>query len=397
MAEVLNAREPALPASSFLLLLGAGLAVSMSYGVTLPLLPAIVLALQPGDTTGAALHTGWLTGVYTAALFVFSPVWGALSDRIQRRWVVATGLAGAAVTLWLLERAPTLPLVYASRIGAGALAAAVLPSVFAYVVETTVPARRQRRFAWIASATALGFLLGPVAADAAAAVGGRVSGLQLASLLCLGLAIAAMALLPKRPPAPAEAASAHARSPGDARRLRQSLLLTGIVVFGITVAEVGLTLFGGQVAPYFALCSAVMIAMQLLGYPLLERWLGEPRLVLGSMVVMSFGVTLLAWEARWTAAVSFLLASGALGVLIPALAVRISLAAGARQGRAMGGQAAAANLGQAAGAALTGVLFASARPAPFLLAGALLLAGAVFMAISPASPASGADAPSPPG
>lgn len=380
MAEVLNPRAPTLAGPGFLLLLGAGLAVSMSYGVTLPLLPAIVLALQPGDFAGAARHTGWLTAAYTAALFVFSPVWGALSDRIQRRWVILIGLAGAGVSLWLLEQAPTLALVYASRIVAGALAAAVLPAVFAYVVETTVLARRQRRFAWIASATALGFLLGPAAGTAAAALGGRVTGLELAGLLCVGLAIAAMALPAVRPLAPAGTTAPGTTAPAEARCLRDSLLLTGVVVFGITVAEVGLTLYGGPVTPYFALCSAVMVATQLVGYPLLERWLGEPRLVLASLAVMSLGVTLLAWSAPWTPAVSFLLAAGALGVLIPALAVRISAAAGARQGRMMGAQAGAANLGQAAGAALTGVLFTAWAPAPFVLAGLLLLAGTVLAA-----------------
>lgn len=151
-----------------------------------------------------------------------------------------------------------------------------------------------------------------------------------------------------------------------------------LVVFGITVAEVGVTLLGGPVAAYFAVCSVVMIGVQLGAYPLLERWLGEHRLVCAALTVMGAGIGILAWRQPWTPAVAFLLAAGALGVLIPALAVRISVAAGARQGWAMGRQAAAANLGQAAGAALTGVLFAAAAPAPFLLAALLLVVGGIL-------------------
>lgn len=77
-------------------------------------------------------------------------------------------------------------------------------------------------------------------------------------------------------------------------------------------------------------------------------------------------------------AVAFVLAAAGIGVLIPSMAVRISSAAGARQGWAMGRQAAAANLGQAVGAAATGSLFALAPPLPFLIAGGLtaLAAGA---------------------
>ena len=49
----------------------------------------------------------------------------------------------------------------------------------------------------------------------------------------------------------------------------------------------------------------------------------------------------------------------------------------------MGRQAAAGNLGQAGGAALTGVLFSAAEGAPFLLAGALLAVGAVMACAKP--------------
>lgn len=363
----------------FLLLLVAGLAVSMSYGVTLPVLPELVLRVQGGGLDVAARHTGWLTSAFTVALFVFSPIWGVVSDFLERRWVIAAGLAGSAIALLLLGVADSLAGVYAARIAAGLVAAAVMPAVLAYVAETTAPARRQRHFAWVASATALGFLLGPVAGSAASALGNRVSALQLVALVCLLAAVLA-ARLPQTKDAGGLAALEPeiATSSLPRGRMRQALLLTAAVVFGITVAEVGLTLQGGPVAPYFALCSAVMVAMQLAGYPLLERWIGEHRLVWISLAVMAVGVALLSWRAPWSPAVAFLLAASALGVLIPALAVRISSAAGPRQGRAMGRQAAAGNLGQAGGAALTGVLFSAVAAAPFLLAGALLAVGAVI-------------------
>lgn len=363
----------------FLLLLVAGLAVSMSYGVTLPVLPELVLRVQGGGADVAARHTGWLTSAFTVSLFAFSPVWGAVSDFLERRWVIAAGLAGSAIALLLLGVADSLAGVYAARIAAGLVAAAVMPAVLAYVAETTAPARRQRRFAWVASATALGFLLGPVAGGAASAFGDRVSGLQLVALVCVFAAVLA-ARLPRAQDAGGVAALGPdiATSSLSLGRMRQALLLTAAVVFGITVAEVGLTLQGGPVAPYFALCSILMVAMQLAGYPQLERWIGEHRLVWISLAVMAVGVALLSWRAPWSPAVAFVLAASALGVLIPALAVRISSAAGPRQGRAMGRQAAAGNLGQAGGAALTGVLFSAVAAAPFLLAGALLAVGAVI-------------------
>lgn len=92
---------------------------------------------------------------------------------------------------------------------------------------------------------------------------------------------------------------------------------------------------------------------------------------------MSVGLSLLPYAGTpWMVAVAVALSAAGIGILIPALAVRISVAAGARQGRALGRQTAAANVGQATAAAVTGVLYAAAAPAPFLLATAVLAIGA---------------------
>lgn len=173
----------------------------------------------------------------------------------------------------------------------------------------------------------------------------------------------------------------------DERRIARSLLLTAVVVLAITVAEVGVTLAVRRapaagtlpVSAYFALCSGVMIAVQFWALPRLERRLGESRLVVAALAVLSAGLGLLALSnGAFLTAAAFVLAAAGIGVLIPSLAVRISSAAGAHQGWAMGRQAAAANLGQAVGAAATGSLFVLAPPLPFLIAGGLtaLAAGA---------------------
>lgn len=380
-----------LPAGAFTALLAAGMAVSMAYGVTLPLLPGLIERSGVRSAADVESHTGWITGVYTLALFLFAPVWGALADRIDRRRVLAAGLAGSSTALWAL----TLPLsmggLYAARAIAGLASAAVLPAVFAYVVTASAPTRLQRRFSWIASATALGFLLGPALGDAMAAPiraaggNGAFATQPLDVVAVVGLLAAAAVL--KLPPNQAMAPAAGGATPGDERRIARSLLLTAVVVLAITVAEVGVTLAALRapaagalpVSVYFALCSGVMIAVQFWGLPRLERRLGEPRLVAAALVVLSAGVGLLGLSnAGLVTAVAFVLAAAGIGVLIPSMAVRISSAAGARQGWAMGRQAAAANLGQAVGAAATGSLFALAPPLPFLIAGGLtaLAAGA---------------------
>jgi MFS family permease len=381
-----------LSAGAFAALLAAGMAVSMAYGVTLPLLPGLVERTGAGSAADVDSHTGWITGVYTFGLFVFAPAWGALADRVDRRWVIAAGLVGSSAALWALTFPFGMRGLYAVRAVAGLTSAAVLPAVFAYVVTASAPSRLQRRFAWIASATALGFLLGPALGDVLvgpvrASVGGgaALSSLPLDVVAIAGLlaAVGVLGLPPNRAIAPSPGSALS----GDERRIVRSLLLTAIVVLAITVAEVGVTLAARRapatgvlpVSAYFALCSGVMIAVQFWALPRLERRLGEPRLVVGALAVLSAGLGLLALSnGGFVTAAAFVLAAAGIGVLIPSLAVRISSAAGARQGWAMGRQAAAANLGQAVGAAATGSLFALAPPLPFLIAGGLtaLAAGA---------------------
>jgi predicted MFS family arabinose efflux permease len=281
------------------------------------------------------------------------------------------------MSLSAFESSFSLPALYASRIVAGAVAAAVLPTVLAYVAETTAPATRQRRFAWVSSATALGFLLGPVAYSAIPDAQ-AVSGVRWVALLCAVAAGLAFGLPPsvRRP----HARGTTSPSPTDKARMWSSLLLTAAVVFGITVAEVGVTLLVREVAIYFAMCSVIMVLVQLGAYPGLELRFGEHRLVAGALAALATALLLLAWPALWTPAVAFVVAPSAIGILVPALAVRISLAAGADQGLAMGRQAAAASLGQAVGAGLTGMLFAAGAGLPFLMAALLLAVGSLLAA-----------------
>lgn len=362
-------------ARHFLVLLLAAGAVAMSYGVTLPWLPVLL-----GRIEGARIaeHTGWLTGAYTLAVLVCSPLWGALSDRLDRRWVMAAGLSGATLSLAALEAAASLEMLYASRVLAGTASAAVLPAVLSAVTRATARERRQRRFAWISSATAAGFLLGPVVSSAVEGAPGP-SGVAWVAVLC-GIAGLLAFTLPRPSALQASGAADRNLSPVPGTGMWHALLLTALTVFGITVAEVGVTLLLREVAFYFAVCSAVMIFVQLAAYPWLERSFGEHRLVTGAFAAMAIGLSLLAWRASWTPAAAFVLAAAAIGILLPALTVRVSVAAAANQGAAMGRQAGAASLGQAIGAALTGTLFAAGSGLPFLVAALLLATGGVLAA-----------------
>lgn len=170
--------ESAIPATTltpghFVVLLSAAMAVSMSYGVTLPFLPFILeRVLQPEQSDAVSWHSGLLTASYTWALFLLSPLWGAFSDRLNRRAVIALGLLVSGASLILLDNVSSLTMLYASRMLGGIFAAAVLPAALAYIAETCAASDRPRKFAVVASFTSHGFMLGPM-------VGGGLSSMVL--------------------------------------------------------------------------------------------------------------------------------------------------------------------------------------------------------------------------
>ncbi|MDX1251521.1 MAG: hypothetical protein IDH49_04585 [Gammaproteobacteria bacterium] len=135
----------------------------------------------------------------------------------------------------------------------------------------------------------------------------------------------------------------------------------------------------------FAECSSVMILVQVFVLaPLLKR-IGN-GLLAPAFLAMAAGVALLPYATSY-----FLLLLGvgvvaaAAGVLIPTLAYLVLLAAGARQGAALGKQTAAASLGQAAGSAAAGWLFALFVGAPFWVTAGLLGLGVLAARRVPAS------------
>jgi predicted MFS family arabinose efflux permease len=101
-----------------------------------------------------------------------------------------------------------------------------------------------------------------------------------------------------------------------------------------------------------------MLAIQVLLFDRLQRQLQPAVLVVGGFVLMTAGFAFMA-SATAYGVVVVLVAVIALGsgVLLPTLNVAMVEKAGSAVGTAVGYQAAASNLGQAAGSAAIGLLF----------------------------------------
>jgi MFS family permease len=96
--------------------------------------------------------------------FVFSPVWGRLSDRIGRRPVLMISLLGSTICYALFAIATvaeSLTLLFVSRIGAG-VAGATIATAQAYIADSTSLEKRPRGMALIGMAFGMGFTFGPL-------------------------------------------------------------------------------------------------------------------------------------------------------------------------------------------------------------------------------------------
>jgi DHA1 family multidrug resistance protein-like MFS transporter len=381
----------------FAVLLAAATTVSMAYGVTLPFLPFILeRLLQPGQSGTIPWHTGLLTTLYTLAMFILSPLWGVLSDRFNRRVVIALGLIGSGVSLVLLDNVSSLTMLYAARMLSGIFAAAVLPAALAYVAETCKAADRPRKFAIVAAFTSLGFMLGPMIGGWLSSMvllppaGMRLAGvlmpdspffvIALISILCAS----GMVLLPMPHNQP-RIVMVDEVMHMEKNRIRWALLLTLITVFGVSTAEVGITLLGKQslsldpraISQFFVVCSLVMITVQIGFFPMLMRKFSIQTLLVSAFILDAFGLGMIPYvKATQVLDVLFGMIAIGTGILVPVLATVISEAAGQGQGKALGQQTSAANLGQAISAAATGALFFTAPAVPFLMSASMLAAGA---------------------
>src|SRR5687767_10189977 len=124
----------------------------LGFGLVLPLLPKYAHAEGFG---ASRLEIGLLFASYSAMQFVFAPLWGALSDRIGRRPVLLSSIAGSTLSYLVFAFAPSLTWLFVSRILAGGMAANI-SAAQAYVADVTGLEERAKGMGMVGAAIGLG-------------------------------------------------------------------------------------------------------------------------------------------------------------------------------------------------------------------------------------------------
>lgn len=133
----------------------------IGFGIVIPFLTYLVEDLTPeNQVVNIGLWVGLLMTSYSAAQFLFSPLWGSLSDRIGRRPVLMVGLVGNTVFFTMFGLANTLLIAFVARFLAGVFNGN-LAVARAYIGDVSSPQELATRMGLIGAAFGLGFTFGP--------------------------------------------------------------------------------------------------------------------------------------------------------------------------------------------------------------------------------------------
>lgn len=208
----------------------------LALGVIVPVLPKLVLEMLGGDTAAASRIYGVFGTAWALMQFVFSPVLGALSDRFGRRPVLLLSITGLGLDYVLMALAPNLAWLFVGRVISG-VTAATFSTAGAYIADVTPPERRAASFGLVGAAFGLGFVLGPAVGGLAGSVSPRLP-FWISAGLCLANALYGVFILPESLPPERRMRFAWARANplGALRLLRSHPELFGLAAAGFLSA-----------------------------------------------------------------------------------------------------------------------------------------------------------------
>lgn len=155
----------------------------IGFGMVFPLLPFYAQKFNASETT-----IGLLASSFAIAQFLFSPLWGRISDRFGRKPIISISLAGLAVSYFLFGFAQNLWWLFILRFLQGVFSAASLPVAHSYVADVTSKEDRIKGMGKLGASLATGFIFGP-------AIGGGLSSISLAFPFFTASAIAVLNLI----------------------------------------------------------------------------------------------------------------------------------------------------------------------------------------------------------
>lgn len=347
----------------------------LGFGIIIPLLP-----LYAERFGASALTIGLLFASYSLAQFVFSPIWGRVSDKVGRRPILLITIAGSAVGSLVLGLAGSLTMLFIGRILDGASGASVAVAR-ATVSDVADADQRPRLMGLLGAAFGLGFVIGP-SLGALAALGSPSLPFFVAAGISVLNLIAGMIRIPETLRAPT-AVTHGAGFRSLPRPVLRLVMLTFVGITAFSAFEATFSLLGDSrlgmtpstVALVFAGLGLVLVVTQGALVGPVAKALGETRSIRLGLILNVGGFALISVaESWWTLPPGLVLLALGQGLLTPTLASAVAGMAPDRAGVALGVQQSAGGLARVVGPILGGALFAAATPLPYIVAAGLTLA-----------------------
>jgi len=352
--------------------------------LTIPLTPEIEHRYGVGPAAAA-----WVGSAFSLAYAFGNLIFGTISDRYDRRFVMIFGVAGGAVLAVVAGLSTGFPMLVTVRAAQGFVAAAFAPVALAYAVEALPLARRALGLA----AISCGFLLAGIAGQAFALWGNAALGwrwvLGLPALPLL-LCAAWLAVLPA-PPRHDSASSIGRTVAGLASLVRRPQVIVGwICALTLLLAFVGMygALSGAAGTRYGITGPGPLLLLRLAGIPGILMCLFAGRLIarLGphrtGVLAFLFSAGGLIVEALagplWLLLTGSAIFVAGVALAIPCAVAVVGEASGAARGAGIAGYGFLIGIGGAVAPLLVAAI-PGFGPLCLLLAGAQLVAAAAML------------------
>ena len=167
----------------FLFILATLLIDAIGVGIVFPIMPDLMDRVGADSTAEGAFWGGIMMSAYAAAMFLFGPIVGSLSDAYGRRPVLIAALVTLTFDYVIMAMAQTYWVLLVGRVVAG-MAGATYITATAYIADIAKPEDRAASFGMIGAAFGIGFVLGP-------ALGGIASGWNITAPFWIAAALSA--------------------------------------------------------------------------------------------------------------------------------------------------------------------------------------------------------------
>lgn len=128
----------------------------IGFGIVLPLLPTYAK-----DLGANPFMIGLIAAIFSIMQFIFSPLWGKLSDKIGRRPVMLISIFITALSYLIFSQADNIPLLIFAR-GLSGIGSANIAAAQAYITDVTDSKSRSGAMGMIGAAFGVGFIIGPL-------------------------------------------------------------------------------------------------------------------------------------------------------------------------------------------------------------------------------------------